>query len=307
MMFFAIIIVPMTGIIYAGGPTAAFDSLYNLNANYFNFFTDATGVTLSFTAILSLLAWGLGYFGQPHILVRFMGISSAKEIPRATNIAMVWVVFSLFFAVTVGLVGRVVLGDSLQGVNTETVFMVMNDKFFVSFMAGIITSAILGAIMSTSSSQLLVTASAVSTDFYQALLRKNANPKELLVVSRVAVILVSACSLAIAANPNNLILDLVAYAWAGFGASFGPLVLFSLFWRRMTLRGAIAGVFFGGSTVLVWKEFFAYTGIYEILPGFIVSCLAIYLFSITDKEPPAEIVKDFDVAKKHLANLEDCE
>ena len=307
MMFFAIIIVPMTGIIYAGGPTAAFDSLYNLNANYFNFFTDATGVTLSFTAILSLLAWGLGYFGQPHILVRFMGISSAKEIPRATNIAMVWVVFSLFFAVTVGLVGRVVLGDSLQGVNTETVFMVMNNKFFVSFMAGIITSAILGAIMSTSSSQLLVTASAVSTDFYQALLRKNANPKELLVVSRVAVILVSACSLAIAANPNNLILDLVAYAWAGFGASFGPLVLFSLFWRRMTLRGAIAGVFFGGSTVLVWKEFFAYTGIYEILPGFIISCLAIYLFSITDKEPPAEIVKDFDVAKKHLANLEDCE
>lgn len=304
MMFFAIIIVPVTGIIYAGGPVKSMEHLYEINANYFSFFTDATGVTLSITAVVSLLAWGLGYFGQPHILVRFMSISSAKEIPQATRIAMVWVVFSLFFAVTVGLVGRVILGDSLQGVDAETVFMVMNDKFFVSFMAGIITSAILGAIMSTSSGQLLVTASAVSTDFYQALLRKNADPKELLIVSRIAVILVSCCSLAIASNPNNLILDLVAYAWAGFGASFGPLVLFSLFWRRMTLKGAIAGVFFGGCTVLLWKQFFAYTGVYEILPGFIISSLAIILVSLMDKEPAAEIVKDFDVAQAHLKDAE---
>ena len=157
-MFFAIIIVPVTGIFKAGGPVTAFEKLYNMNANYFSFFTDATGVTLSATAIISLLAWGLGYFGQPHILVRFMGISSAKEIPQATRIAMVWVIFSLFFAVTVGLVGRVLLGDTLTGVNAETVFMVLNNEFFVSFLAGIIISAILGAIMSTSSSQLLVTA-----------------------------------------------------------------------------------------------------------------------------------------------------
>ena len=182
-MFFAIIIVPVTGIFKAGGPVTAFEKLYNMNANYFSFFTDATGVTLSATAIISLLAWGLGYFGQPHILVRFMGISSAKEIPQATRIAMVWVIFSLFFAVTVGLVGRVLLGDTLTGVNAETVFMVLNNEFFVSFLAGIIISAILGAIMSTSSSQLLVTASAISTDFYQALLRKNAGEKELVFVS----------------------------------------------------------------------------------------------------------------------------
>ncbi len=300
MMFFAIIIVPATAIANAGGPQAAFNTLHAINPNYFSLFTDATGATLSVTAILSLLAWCFGYFGQPHILVRFMSIRSAREIPQATKIAMVWVLISLFFAVTVGLVGRVILGDSLQGVNAETVFMVLNNKFFVSFLAGIVISAILGAIMSTSSSQLLVTASAISTDFYKSLIRKNASDKELLIVSHAAIIIVSCCSLAIASNPDNYILDLVAYAWAGFGASFGPLILFSLFWRRTTLRGAIAGVFFGGSNVLLWKEFFAYTGIYEILPGFIVSCLAIILFSITDKEPPAEILRDFDVAQKLL-------
>ena len=302
-MFFAIIIVPVTGIFKSGGPATAFEKLYAMNANYFSFFTDTTGVTLSAAAIISLLAWGLGYFGQPHILVRFMGISSAKEIPQATRIAMVWLIFSLFFSVTVGLIGRVLLGDSLTGVNAETVFMVLNNEFFVSFLAGIIISAILGAIMSTSSSQLLVTASAISTDFYQALLRKNAGEKELVFVSRLSVILVAACSLALAANPNNYILELVAYAWAGFGASFGPLVLFSLFWRRATLKGAIAGVFFGGTTVLVWKEFFASTGIYEIVPGFIISSLAIYIVSLLDQKPTASIVKDFDAAEHHLKNL----
>ena len=301
MMLVAIIVVPMTGVIYAGGPAKSIETLLDINPNYFNFLTDATGATLSFTAILSLLAWGLGYFGQPHILVRFMSISSAREIPRATRIAMVWVVFSLAFAVIVGLVGRVVLGDSLKGVNTETVFMVMNDRFFTSFISGLITSAILGAIMSTSSGQLLVTASAVSNDFYHSLIHKNADEKELLLVSRIAVILVSCCSLAIASNPNNLILDLVANAWAGFGASFGPLVLFSLFWRRMTLRGAVAGVFFGGTTVLIWKYCLANTGIYEILPGFIISALAIYIFSITDKEPEQAITEQFDKAHRALA------
>ncbi len=303
LMFFAIIIVPVTGIVIAGGPMEVITSLHAINPNYFNLFTDATGVTLSLTAIVSLLGWGLGYFGQPHILVRFMGISSAKEIPQATRIAMVWVIFSLFFAVTVGLVGRIVLGDVLTGVNSETVFMVMNEEFFNSFLAAIIISAILGAIMSTSSSQLLVTASAISTDFYQALIRKHASQKELVFVSRLSVILVSACSLALAYNPNNYILDLVAYAWAGFGASFGPLMLFSLYWKRTTLKGAVAGVFFGGSTVLLWKEFFASTGIYEIIPGFIISCIAIFIVSLLDKKPSASIVKDFETTERHLNDL----
>ena len=282
LMFFAIIVVPVTGIMVAGGPAETISSLHALNPNYFNMFTDATGLTLSFTAIASLIGWGLGYFGQPHILVRFMSITSAKEIPQAT---------------------RVVLGDALTGVNAETVFMVLNEQFFNSFMAAIIISAILGAIMSTSSGQLLVTASAISTDFYQALLRKNASQKELVLVSRIAVILVSACSLALAYNPNNYILDLVAYAWAGFGASFGPLMLFSLFWKRTTLKGAVAGVFFGGSTVLLWKECFAYTGLYEIIPGFAVSCLAIFIVSLLDKQPSASIIKDFEATEQHINDL----
>ena len=291
LMFFAIIVVPVTGIMVAGGPAETISSLHALNPNYFNMFTDATGLTLSFTAIASLIGWGLGYFGQPHILVRFMSITSAKEIPQATRIAMVWVIFSLFFAVASGLVGRVVLGDALTGVNAETVFMVLNEQFFNSFMAAIIIG------------QLLVTASAISTDFYQALLRKNASQKELVLVSRIAVILVSACSLALAYNPNNYILDLVAYAWAGFGASFGPLMLFSLFWKRTTLKGAVAGVFFGGSTVLLWKECFAYTGLYEIIPGFAVSCLAIFIVSLLDKQPSASIIKDFEATEQHINDL----
>ena len=220
LMFFAIIVVPVTGVMVAGGPAETISSLHALNPNYFNMFTDATGLTLSLTAI-----------------------------------------------------------------------------------AAIIISAILGAIMSTSSGQLLVTASAISTDFYQALLRKNASQKELVLVSRIAVILVSACSLALAYNPNNYILDLVAYAWAGFGASFGPLMLFSLFWKRTTLKGAVAGVFFGGSTVLLWKECFAYTGLYEIIPGFAVSCLAIFIVSLLDKQPSASIIKDFEATEQHINDL----
>ena len=302
LMFFAIIVVPVTGIMVAGGPAETISSLHALNPNYFNMFTDATGLTLSFTAIASLIGWGLGYFGQPHILVRFMSITSAKEIPQATRIAMVWVIFSLFFAVASGLVGRVVLGDALTGVNAETVFMVLNEQFFNSFMAAIIISAILGAIMSTSSGQLLVTASAISTDFYQALLRKNASQKELVLVSRIAVILVSACSLALAYNPNNYILDLVAYAWAGFGASFGPLMLFSLFWKRMTRAGAIAGMLSGGGMVFIWKLVIkplgGIFGIYELLPAFIVSGIFIIAVSLLTNAPSKEIQDEFERVKK---------
>ncbi len=304
LMFFAIILVPVTGMLAVGGPTASVDILYRANHNFFNFFTDATGASLSFIAIISLLAWGLGYFGQPHIIVRFMGISSAKEIPQATHIAMVWVVFSLFFSVVSGMVGRVVLGEGLKGVHAETVFMVLSGTYFNSVIAGVIIAAILGAIMSTSSSQLLVSASAITTDFYYALLRKNATPQELVNVSRISVFLVACCSLVLALNPNNYILDLVAYAWAGFGAAFGPLVLFSLYWSKTTLGGAVGGVIVGGSTVLLWKQFLGYTGIYEIIPGFIFSCIAIYVISRCNKEPAQVTKEQFAKFQKALAQEE---
>lgn len=293
LMFFAVLIVPIAGMVVLGGPVATFGSLYNINAQLFNPFIDVAGKPLSVIAIVSFLAWGLGYFGQPHILVRFMAIRSSGEIKRATHIAMTWVVLSLAAAVVIGMVGRVYLAQPLVGAAAETVFMVMTNDIFASFPAGVIMSAILAAIMSTASSQLLVTASAVSQDFYKAMLKKNAGERELVWVSRWTVIIVAVLAIVLGLNPDNLVLDLVAYAWAGFGASFGPAIVMSLFWRRMTHAGAMAGIIVGGLTVLVWKQF-AWFGLYEIVPGFIASLAAIVVVSLLDKKPGAVVTQEFD-------------
>lgn len=297
LMLFSILVVPVTAMFYIGGVGETVARLNAISPNYFSLFTDASNNSLGLVAIVSLLAWGLGYFGQPHILVRFMAISSPKDVKQATRIAMVWVVSALSMAVIVGLVGRVYLGDTLGTAQAETVFMRMSSSFYHPFFAGIITSGILGAIMSSSDSQLLVASSSITTDFYKTLIRKNASPDELVLVSRIMIVVVSLFSLMLAMNPNSMILNIVAYAWAGFGAAFGPLVLFSLFWRRMTLNGALAGILVGGSTVLIWKNFFASTGLYEIVPGFFFSALAIYVVSFMDKKPSEEITKRFDEAK----------
>ena len=304
LMFFSVLIVPITAIYYIGGIGQTISRLTVINPNYFNMFTDATGSNLSIIGIISLLAWGLGYFGQPHILVRFMAISSPKDIKQATKIAMTWVVISLFAAVMVGLVGRVYLGDVLIGTQSETVFMRMSSDFYSSFLAGIITSGILGAIMSTSSSQLLVASSSITTDFYKTLLRQNATVSELVIVSRLMVVVVAGLSLLLALNPDSMILEIVSYAWAGFGAAFGPLVIISLFWRKMTLNGALAGVIAGGITVLLWKNFMGFTGLYEIVPGFIFSTIAIYVGSLMSKNPSQEVTSKFDEAK-FLYNTEE--
>ena len=297
LMFFSVLIVPITAIYYIGGIGQTISRLTVINPNYFNMFTDATGSNLSIIGIISLLAWGLGYFGQPHILVRFMAISSPKDIKQATKIAMTWVVISLFAAVMVGLVGRVYLGDVLIGTQSETVFMRMSSDFYSSFLAGIITSGILGAIMSTSSSQLLVASSSITTDYYKTLLRQNATVSELVIVSRLMVVIVAGLSLLLALNPNSMILEIVSYAWAGFGAAFGPLIIISLFWRKMTLNGALAGVIVGGVTVLLWKNFMGFTGLYEIVPGFIFSAIAIYVGSLMSVTPSKEVTSKFDEAK----------
>jgi len=297
LMFFSVLIVPITAIYYIGGIGQTISRLTAINPNYFNMFTDATGSNLSIIGIISLLAWGLGYFGQPHILVRFMAISSPKDIKQATKIAMTWVVISLFAAVMVGLVGRVYLGDILIGTQSETVFMHMSSDFYSSFLAGIITAGILGAIMSTSSSQLLVASSSITTDFYKTLFRQNATVSELVIVSRLMVIVVAGLSLLLALNPDSMILEIVSYAWAGFGAAFGPLVILSLFWRKMTLNGALAGVIVGGVTVLLWKNFMGFTGLYEIVPGFILSAIAIYIGSLMSTKPSNEVTSKFDEAK----------
>ncbi|MDF2569510.1 MAG: sodium/proline symporter, partial [Sporomusa sp.] len=293
MMFFAILAVPITASFMMGGPATTVAALSTLNAEMFNPFTTPDGKPLSLIAIISLLAWGLGYFGQPHILVRFMAIRSSSQIKQATNIAMTWVILSLAAAVLVGMVGRVYLKQPLQGSAVETVFMVMTDDLFSSFFAGLILSAVLAAVMSTASSQLLVTASAVSQDFYKALIHKDASEKELVWISRMTVVGVSIVAVLIGLDPNNFVLDMVSYAWAGFGAAFGPALVMSLFWNRMTRNGALAGIVVGGITVLVWKQL-ALFGLYEIVPGFILSALAIYVVSILDTPPAQEILDEFE-------------
>jgi sodium/proline symporter len=296
MMFFAILIVPLVGMVLLGGSSATFASLEQISGEFLNPFVAAGGAPLSIVAVISLMAWGLGYFGQPHIVIRFMAIRSARQIPQARRIAMVWVVLSLTAAVAAGMVGRAFLKEPLQGAAAETVFIVMTGKIFTSFFAGMIFSAVLAAIMSTASAQLLVTSSAVSQDLYKALIHKQADEKELLQVSRWSVIIVAVIAVALGANPENRVLDLVAYAWAGFGAAFGPAILVSLYWKRMTGKGALAGIITGGTTVLVWKQF-GWFRLYEIVPAFILSVMAIFIVSLFDKAPSEEILQEFNLSR----------
>lgn len=296
LMFFAVIAVPAMGLYVLGGPSVAMHELVTNLPSHLDMFTNPDGSRITLIAIISLLAWGLGYPGQPHIIVRFMAIRSAKEVGTATRIAMTWVFFSLSAAVAIGIVGRL-LYPTLKGSAVETIFMVMTERLFTSVFAGIILSAILAAIMSTASSQLLVTASSIAQDFYKTVFRKDADEKELLFVNRWTVVLVSMVSISIASNPNNMVLDLVAYAWAGFGAAFGPLTIFSLFWRGTTRNGAMAGIIAGGCTVLLWKQF-GNPALYEIVPGFIAACIAIYVVSKLDNPPSQEVLDEFDTFSK---------
>lgn len=296
LMFFAVIAVPATGVYLLGGPATTVHELTTQLPSHLNMFVNGDGTTVTLLGVISLMAWGLGYPGQPHIIVRFMAIRSSAEIKSATRIAMTWIFFSLSAAVAIGMVGRL-LFPNLEGTAVETIFMVMTEKFYQSFFAGVILSAILAAIMSTASSQLLVTASSIARDFYQTLIRPQADEAELLRVNRFTVIGVSCLSIAIASNPNNMVLDLVAYAWAGFGAAFGPLTIFSLFYRNTTRNGALAGIFVGGCTVLLWKQFGS-ADLYEIVPGFLASCVAIYTVSKLEGGPSQEVLNEFDEFSK---------
>ena len=297
LMFFAILIVPVSAMFLLGGPVAAAMSAQMTNPNLFNPFVNPDGSPLAILAIISLLAWGLGYFGQPHILVRFMAIKKPEEIRSARMIAMSWVVISLGAAVAVGLVGRAFLNPPLAGAAAETVFMVMTMDIFTSFLAGIILCGILAAIMSTASSILLVSASALSQDVYFPFLRPGAQDRELLWVSRFSVLVIAGLALVLATDPGSFVFSIVAYAWAGFGAAFGPALLACLFWKRTTRNGVLAGILVGGLTVIVWQygEFF---GIYEIIPGFFLSLFAIWVVSRLTPVPEPAVLEEFEEAKQ---------
>jgi sodium/proline symporter len=279
-MFAAILIVPVLVIRSTGGLRVSLQSIMNSNPQLLNILTNRSGVPLTALNIISLAAWGLGYFGQPHILARFMAIQHVNAIPRARRIAMVWVIACLTGAVAVGLFAHPFLKQDLTDSLAETVFIRLIQSHLVSpLVAGFLLSAVLAAIMSTADSQLLVASTALTEDLYRLFFRRQAAQKERIWVSRAAVILIALVAFSIGTDPESSVLNLVAYAWAGFGAAFGPLILFS-FWSGMNETGALAGLITGGLTVLVWKHLHGgWFDLYEIVPGFVLSSLAIFIGS----------------------------
>lgn len=256
-------------------------------------------------SIISDLAWALGYFGMPHILVRFMAIKDTKSVKKSGIIAVVWVLISLTAAVLVGVLGRAYLdsqGMTLDASSMELIFITTVKRLFPSFLGGIFLSAVLASIMSTADSQLLVTASAVVNDFYILVVKKETSEKKLMWISRIAVMAISVIACILALNPNDSIMGIVSNAWAGFGAAFGPAILLSLYWKRLTLKGTVAGIIGGAATVLIWEyvlpDSLAITDLYSIVPGVIVSALLTVLVSLADKEPSQEVQQMFDLAKK---------
>lgn len=254
--------------------------------------------------IISALAWGLGYFGMPHIIVRFMGIRSNSEVGKARRIGIIWMIISYIGAILIGTLGTVYLkkfGITLDSVSAETVFSETMKNMYPAFIAGIFLCAILAASMSTADSQLLAASSAVSQDIFKGLIKKNAEEKEVMIISRFTVFLIALIALLLSLNPNSSIFSLVSFAWSGFGGTFGPLILLSLYWKRTTAPGAIAGLICGGITDVVWHYIPASVakifGLYEILPAFIVCLVVTVLVSLLTK-PDAEVLTKFEEYKK---------
>ncbi|WP_312042901.1 sodium/proline symporter PutP [Erwinia sp.] len=296
LMIFALILTPVMVIIAVGGLG---DSLAVIQAKSIENIDMLKN--LNFVAVISLLGWGLGYFGQPHILARFMAADSHHSIRSARRIGMTWMILCLGGAVAVGFFGIAYFQnhpEQAMGVtdNSERIFIELARILFNPWIAGILLSAILAAVMSTLSCQLLVCSSALTEDLYKNFLRKNASQRELVWVGRFMVLLVALVAIALASNPNNRVLGLVSYAWAGFGAAFGPVVIFSLVWKRMTRNGALAGIIVGAATVLIWKQY-AWLNLYEIIPGFLFASIAIVLFSLAGSKPSTAAVARFEAAE----------
>ena len=245
-------------------------------------------------AIISAMAWGLGYFGQPHILARFMSVKSVKKLPESMTIAIIWVFLSLTGAVIIGFVGIGMFENlAIEEGEHEKVFIYMIGKVMHPWLAGIMLAAILSAIMSTIDSQLLVSSSALTEDFYQKAIRRNATEKEIILVGRVCVIIISVIALILALPRGETILKIVAYAWGGFGAAFGPLILFALFSRKTSWQSALAGMVMGTVVLVIWKRIGLGEYMYEIVPGFVTNCLTIFLVNIAIGQKDEKILEQY--------------
>ncbi|SKB78874.1 solute:Na+ symporter, SSS family [Parapedobacter luteus] len=296
-MVLALVIIPIVLIIEVGGIGVAFETIRLKDPSYLSLFKGTTTV-----GIISLLAWGLGYFGQPHILVRFMAIDQVKQLRAARHIGISWMIFTVGGAMLIGLIGIAYMEQlQLSIADPETIFIYFSRVLFHPLIGGSLLSAILAAVMSTISSQLLVTSSSMTEDFYKALFRKQASEKELLLVSRLSVLVVAIVAIILSLSPKDTILDLVGHAWAGFGSAFGPLILLSLLWRGTTRNGAIAGMAVGGLTVLLWTYIdHPLKAWYSMIPGFILSFLAIVIVSKISGKPDKTIQEQFDEVQTEL-------
>ncbi|KFN13103.1 MULTISPECIES: sodium/proline symporter PutP [Bacillus] len=293
-MVVALILVPVVTIMNVNGLGPAFDTIKSIDPALLDIFKGT-----SVLGIISLFAWGLGYAGQPHIIVRFMAISSVKEIKSARRIGMSWMIFSVVGAMFTGLIGIAYYSKAgLKLSDPETIFVELGNILFHPLITGFLLAAILAAIMSTISSQLLVTSSAVTEDIYRTFFKRSASDRELVFVGRMAVLVIALIGCGLAFKQNDTILALVGYAWAGFGSSFGPVVLLSLYWKRMTKWGALAGMIAGAATVITWTQFkFLKDFLYEMIPGFTASLLAIIIISLLTK-PSKEVEKQFEEFEK---------
>lgn len=274
-MVVALVLMPIVVLMGDGGWAMAHTTLNAIDPNFLNLTAG-----LSFIGFLSAITWGLGYFGQPHIIVRFMAIRSVKEVPTARNIGMLWMGISLFGAIGVGILGRAYVTQ--QGVtldDPETIFILLANLLFHPLITGFLLAALLAAIMSTISSQLLVASSSLTEDFYRLFLRKDAGEREMVNIGRLCVLVVAVAAALVAADPESKVLGLVSNAWAGFGAAFGPLILLALTWKRMTGAGAVAGLVSGAVVVTLWIALGWSSVIYEIIPGFAAALLAIVIVS----------------------------
>jgi sodium/proline symporter len=297
-MFVALILVPVVAFTEFGSIAELNTQLNAIDPSLTDMFA---GVTV--LSAISLLAWGLGYFGQPHIIVRFMAIRSVRDIPAARNIGMSWMLVTIIGALATGLIGLAyVTANGIPLEDPESIFIVLSSQIlFHPLIGGFLLAAILAAIMSTISSQLLVSSSSLTEDFYKIFVRRDASQKELVTVGRISVVLVSLVAVALAYDEDSTVLGIVSNAWAGFGAAFGPVIILSLYWKRMTREGAIAGMVTGAVVVLLWIYVFQLSGVmYEIVPGFIACTLAIIGVSLLTKPPAAAIGQTFDTVETEL-------
>jgi len=308
LMLLALIVVPIVAISQVGGWNEAVQAVGNINPDHLSMVKGVGAI-----AIISSIAWGLGYFGQLHIIVRFMALKSPKDVPIARFIGTTWMILGLYGAIFTGFAGLAyvasndasmfnAIGAGLineSGIqmldDPEKILIVFSQVLFHPVVAGLLLAAILSAIMSTIDSQLLVSSSAVAEDFYKAMFRRDASDTELVWVGRIATVVIALVAAIIAINPESTVLDLVSYAWAGFGAAFGPIIILSLFWKRITRNGALAGIIVGAITVIIWGDFLSggIFDLYEILPGFVFNLMITIIVSLMGR-PDQEMEREFD-------------